>query len=200
MSSIKNSKTIDPNLQSSIKLVATNLIANGKLLEGIELLCLVGLVIDACRYLQDNNQWYKAAWVAKMRLSESDYIDVVRRWSDHLSLGLQSKKEFATLLMLSCKQYVRALEILSETDHYELAYYFMHFCLKNNLIEVKTLTSSSSSNDQDIAESTESKDPRDHQPTKRAVKANLSNSSRFLLKEHEEKIEKNYSRVQKFLE
>ena len=25
--------------------------------EGIEILCLIDLIIDACRYLQDNNEW-----------------------------------------------------------------------------------------------------------------------------------------------
>ena len=38
--------------QNTIKLVAMNLIAAGKLDEGVELLCLVGCHLDACYYLQ----------------------------------------------------------------------------------------------------------------------------------------------------
>ncbi|KAJ8250709.1 hypothetical protein COCON_G00226310 [Conger conger] len=38
--------------QSTIKLVATNMIANGKLAEGVQLLCLIDKAADACRYLQ----------------------------------------------------------------------------------------------------------------------------------------------------
>ncbi len=53
--------------QSTIKLVATNLIANGKLSEGIQLLCLIDKGLDACRYLQTYGQWHQAAWLAKVR-------------------------------------------------------------------------------------------------------------------------------------
>ena len=47
-------------------------------------MCLIGLVFDACRYLQDNNQWAKAAWLAKMRLNEEEYIEVIKRWCDNV--------------------------------------------------------------------------------------------------------------------
>ena len=53
--------------------------------EGIELLCLIGLIFDACRYLQDNNNWEKAAWLAKLRLPNEEYIEVVKRWTDYLA-------------------------------------------------------------------------------------------------------------------
>ncbi len=52
--------------QSTIKLVATNLIANGKLSEGVQLLCLIDKGLDACRYLQTYGQWHQAAWLAKV--------------------------------------------------------------------------------------------------------------------------------------
>ncbi|KAH7978845.1 hypothetical protein HPB49_006973 [Dermacentor silvarum] len=38
--------------QSVVKLVATNLIANGRTWDGVQLLCLIGKGLDACRYLQ----------------------------------------------------------------------------------------------------------------------------------------------------
>ncbi|KAL8187257.1 UNVERIFIED_CONTAM: WD repeat-containing protein 11, partial [Gekko kuhli] len=51
--------------QSTIKLVATNMIANGKLAEGVQLLCLIDKAADACRYLQTYGEWNRAAWLAK---------------------------------------------------------------------------------------------------------------------------------------
>ena len=52
--------------------------------DGVVLLCMIGLVVDACRYLQDNNEWEKAAWLAKTRLNQDEYLDVIKRWCDHL--------------------------------------------------------------------------------------------------------------------
>ena len=52
--------------QSTIKLVATNLIASGKLNEGVQLLCLIDKGLDACRYLQTYGAWDQAAWLAKV--------------------------------------------------------------------------------------------------------------------------------------
>ena len=52
--------------------------------EGVELLCMIGLVYDACRYLQDNGKWEKAAWLAKMRLNDEEYFEIIKRWCDHL--------------------------------------------------------------------------------------------------------------------
>lgn len=36
--------------------------------EGVEILCLLGKVLDACKYLQTYDQWQQAAWLAKVRL------------------------------------------------------------------------------------------------------------------------------------
>lgn len=35
--------------------------------EGVEILCLLGKVLDACKYLQTYDQWQQAAWLAKVR-------------------------------------------------------------------------------------------------------------------------------------
>ena len=52
---------------STTKLVATNLIAEGKLWEGVQLLCLIDKVSDACKYLQSCNEWDASLWLAKCR-------------------------------------------------------------------------------------------------------------------------------------
>ena len=100
--------------QSTIKLVATNLIANSKLLgkgrwwlckgvksviwfmpcssEGVQLLCLIDKGQDACRYLQTYGEWYHSVWLAKSTLDERDVSEVFSRWSDHLtSAGINQK-------------------------------------------------------------------------------------------------------------
>ena len=51
--------------------VATNMIAEGKLWEGVELLCLSDKVFDACIYLQSCQNWDSSLWLAKCRLGNS---------------------------------------------------------------------------------------------------------------------------------
>ena len=70
--------------QSTIKLVATNLIASGKLQEGVQLLCLIDKGLDACRYLQTYGAWEQAVWLAKSTLEFNDCSEVMKRWVDHL--------------------------------------------------------------------------------------------------------------------
>lgn len=71
--------------QSTIKLVATNLIAHGKIWEGVQLLCLIGKGLDACRYLTSYSRWGAAAWLARAVLRPSEAVEVIRKWADHLS-------------------------------------------------------------------------------------------------------------------
>lgn len=49
-----------------IKLVATNLIANGHIGEGAELLNFISKTADSCRYLQSADQWLESIWLAKV--------------------------------------------------------------------------------------------------------------------------------------
>ena len=57
---------------TTIKLVATNMIAEGKLWEGVELLCMTDKVYDACKYLQSEQHWDSSLWLAKCRLGNSE--------------------------------------------------------------------------------------------------------------------------------
>jgi len=70
--------------QSTIKLVATNLIANGNVWEGVQLLCLIGKGLDACRYLISYSLWEAAVWLAKSVLPIAEIHEVMRKWADHL--------------------------------------------------------------------------------------------------------------------
>ena len=93
---------------STVKLVATNLIAEGKLWEGVELLCLIDKVSEACQYLQASNEWYASVWLAKCRLTHADQHDqltkIIGKFSDHLiTEGLRQE---AILVQLSCANYI----------------------------------------------------------------------------------------------
>ena len=88
--------------QSTIKLVATSLIANTMLkgtniviipvkshdsnvIDGVQLLCLIDKGLDACRYLQTYGEWYNSVWLAKSTLNEKDDSEVLQRWAEHLT-------------------------------------------------------------------------------------------------------------------
>ncbi|KAJ4431502.1 hypothetical protein ANN_20100 [Periplaneta americana] len=96
--------------QSTIKLVATNLIANGNIWEGVQLLCLIGKGLDACRYLLSYSLWEAAVWLAKSVLPTPETHEVMRKWADHLLNNGQKNK--ALLVMLSMCQFERVLELL----------------------------------------------------------------------------------------
>lgn len=105
------------------KLVATNLIANGKVDEGVQLLCTIGLCSEACRYLQDHNQWERSIWLAKLRLktNSNEYIDVIKRWSENLRIHSPISKINSALALISSGQFRRAIEVLHTQGATELA-------------------------------------------------------------------------------
>ncbi|CAF4462621.1 unnamed protein product, partial [Rotaria sp. Silwood2] len=105
------------------KLVATNLIANGKVDEGVQLLCTIDLCAEACRYLQDHNQWERSIWLAKLRLKSNsqEYTDVIKRWSEHIRNYSQTSKMNSALILISCGQFRRAIEVLHNQGATELA-------------------------------------------------------------------------------
>eukprot|EP00794_Sanderia_malayensis_P005451 gene5450-6133_t len=98
--------------QSTIKLLATNLIANGKLAEGVELLCLVDKGLEACRYLQTYGNWELATWLAKVSLGHNDFVSVMLRLVDHLCSSHVNQKNKAILILLSLGDFTRALEVM----------------------------------------------------------------------------------------
>lgn len=59
------------NAQSTVKLVATNLIASSRLFEGAQLLCMIDKAMDACRYLETYAEWNAAVWLAKVNFNLS---------------------------------------------------------------------------------------------------------------------------------
>lgn len=105
------------------KLVATNLIANGKVDEGVQLLCTIDLCAEACRYLQDHNQWEHSISLAKLRLKPNspEHVDALKRWSEHIRVHSGTSKLSAALVLISAGQFRRAIEVLHSQGATELA-------------------------------------------------------------------------------
>uniref|UniRef100_A0A8C2CF87 WD repeat domain 11 n=1 Tax=Cyprinus carpio TaxID=7962 RepID=A0A8C2CF87_CYPCA len=116
--------------QSTIKLVATNMIANGKLAEGVQLLCLIDKAADACRYLQTYGEWNRAAWLAKVRLSPAESSDVLKRWAEHLCSPQVNQKSKAILVLLSLGCFHKVGEMLHSMRYFDRTALFIEACLK----------------------------------------------------------------------
>ncbi|XDV50891.1 hypothetical protein PO909_019879, partial [Leuciscus waleckii] len=121
--------------QSTIKLVATNMIANGKLAEGVQLLCLIDKAADACRYLQTYGEWNRAAWLAKVRLNPAEGSDVLKRWAEHLCSPQVNLKSKAILVLLSLGCFQKVGEMLHSMRYFDRAALFLEACLKYGVME-----------------------------------------------------------------
>ena len=69
---------------STMKMVATSLLSEGKLWEGVQLLVLTGKVGDACSYLRSAGHWDQALWLGKCRMDQEEWLGLAGRWADHL--------------------------------------------------------------------------------------------------------------------
>jgi hypothetical protein len=121
--------------------VATNLIADGKLWEGVELLCLIDKVFDACTYLQSCQHWDSSLWLAKCRLGNSvqhreEMSKVLSKYCDHCVSTGQSKR--AILLKLVNRDFISVLDHLMGAKMIPMAAQFLQV-----LVECKELPDTS---------------------------------------------------------
>ncbi|OQR67106.1 WD repeat-containing protein 11-like [Tropilaelaps mercedesae] len=114
-------KTENASQSSVVKLVATNLIASGDMLLGVQLLCVINKALDACRYLQSGGQWDKSVWLAKCSLSHVEQCDVVCKWAEHLSLVATNQRSRAALTLLSVGEVGRCVQLLAANQMLERA-------------------------------------------------------------------------------
>lgn len=121
--------------QSTIKLVATNLIANARLMEGAQLLCLIDKQQDACRYLQTYGEWYYSVWLAKATLQERDYTDVFCKWAEHLAAVGINQKNRALSVLLSVSHFYKILEMLYSMRCFDQAAVFAECCLEYGVLQ-----------------------------------------------------------------
>ncbi|XP_072335440.1 WD repeat-containing protein 11 [Scyliorhinus torazame] len=126
--------------QSTIKLVATNMIANGKLAEGVQLLCLIDKAEDACRYLQTYGEWNRAAWLAKVRLNTEECAEVLKRWVDHLCSSQVNQKSKAILILLSLGCFNKVAEMLYSMRYFDRAALFLEASINYGVVEVNEST------------------------------------------------------------
>eukprot|EP00160_Parvularia_atlantis_P019869 Unigene7990_Nuclearia_a/m.24522 Unigene7990_Nuclearia_a/g.24522 ORF Unigene7990_Nuclearia_a/g.24522 Unigene7990_Nuclearia_a/m.24522 type:complete len:329 (-) Unigene7990_Nuclearia_a:43-1029(-) len=107
------------NLEHTLQVVATSLIANNELLEGVQLLCLLGRGLEACTYLQNNGLWRDAAVMAKSSLSAREAHVVNMRWAQHLRQNGEYEKALRQYLSLGA--FASARQLLLDQKHYERA-------------------------------------------------------------------------------
>ncbi|CAG2111089.1 unnamed protein product [Medioppia subpectinata] len=131
----------DSSAHPVIKLVATNLIANGRVGDGSQLLCLIGKTQDACRYLQSANKWLESVCLAKCTLEGEEYVEIMRRWAEHLIS--QSNYKTAVFIFISLKQYIKAIQTLLklniETTVLPKVLLIMGSYVMSNNVEVPTI-------------------------------------------------------------
>eukprot|EP01135_Chromosphaera_perkinsii_P011336 Nk52_evm16s2377 gene=Nk52_evmTU16s2377 len=144
----------------TLTLVASNMIAFGRLEEGVQLLCLIGKGCEACRYLQTYEQWVRAAEIAKSTLmgyvsddemnGSCSHLDhgglkewqrVLRRWVKHLLCSQQYgsvhqyRGEEAVLLLVSMSMFGDAIELLYRMGELTRAAVLADVCVKCGIVE-----------------------------------------------------------------
>lgn len=117
--------------QSTIKLVATNFIANGRIWEGVQLLCLTGKGADACRYLLSYGLCDAALWLAKATLTFDESLDIIKKCSAHYKN--QGDWMNAVLILVSVFQWELAIELLLENKQYEKSALLLSSCRSFNV-------------------------------------------------------------------
>ena len=138
------------NAHSTLKLVATHLIASGHIWQGVEILILNGQVPDACRYLQANHLWEDSARVAKLLLMKdkervgeaqsevAEATEIWRRWAAHLNNCRQ--KFAATLVLIAVGAWHKAAELLVQQQMHDAAALLLRTAEENGLHQANDTT------------------------------------------------------------
>jgi len=122
-------------LRNTIKLVATNFIANNELFEGVQLLSLIGSGMEGCTYLQTYGHWNTAAILAKATLKKRERDIILRRWADNLQKNGELEK--AIMVYVSLRDFHEVLQSFLGFGFYDLAALFLEVCEEQELPEVK---------------------------------------------------------------
>ncbi|KNC52246.1 bromodomain and WD repeat-containing protein 2 [Thecamonas trahens ATCC 50062] len=117
---------------STVKLVATDLVSNGHVTEGVQLLCLIGKRADACRYMQSYGLWREAAWLAKIGLDEAAAAVVFSAWAEHLADA--GDVDAAIGVLISLMDWHSALQLLYNRKAYSRAALLARTCVAEGLL------------------------------------------------------------------
>ena len=149
LAAIMNPVGCQGNAHSTLKLVATHLIASGHTWQGVEILILDGQVGDACRYLQSNGLWEDSARVAKLLLADpalqlpegpvtTEAAEIWTRWAAHLSHGRQ--KFAAVLVLIAVGAWHKAAELLVQQQMHDAAALLLRSAELMGLYQAKETT------------------------------------------------------------
>jgi len=124
---------------STMKMVATSLLSEGKLWEGVQLLVLTGKVVDACSYLRSAGHWDHALWLGKCRLEgstehEQEWRGLTSRYSDHLVGQGLTRQAVLTLLAVG-QSPMPALECLHVGQFRDLAHKMMLLLMETESVD-----------------------------------------------------------------
>ena len=124
--------------RNTVKLVATSLIANGSVDEGVQLLSLIGKSLDACRYLQSHDRWVEAAQLAKLTLGYDDAGHIYKKWVEHLVSENQLMD--AIEIEITLGEYDVVLALLHKANLYELAALFAIAARESKILTEEWIT------------------------------------------------------------
>eukprot|EP01090_Pellita_catalonica_P002951 TRINITY_DN1257_c0_g3_i1.p1 TRINITY_DN1257_c0_g3~~TRINITY_DN1257_c0_g3_i1.p1 ORF type:complete len:436 (-),score=78.25 TRINITY_DN1257_c0_g3_i1:10-1317(-) len=127
--------TSPQEFERTIELVAMNLVANGLVDEGVQLLCLIDRGVEACRHLQNNGRWSDAASLAQMNLSREESKIVFTRWACHL-IQKNRKKQAINILLNLC-EYHAVLQLLFEEKLLATAVLFLDALRERGITDIE---------------------------------------------------------------
>ena len=150
-----------------MKLVATNLLADGHIFDGIHLLCLVDLHHDACRYLQSSGFWLDSIKLAKCTLPMGQQrIDVIRKFVQHMATHVNTtsthQRLFAVLLLISNQQFRSAIELLLQFRWTDLAGRLAEAVIEKHGLSAFTSTDGEKEPKQDKGDQVEEDEKSEH--------------------------------------
>uniref|UniRef100_A0A0K0F676 WD_REPEATS_REGION domain-containing protein n=1 Tax=Strongyloides venezuelensis TaxID=75913 RepID=A0A0K0F676_STRVS len=103
-----------------IKLVAMNMIANGHINDGVQMLFLIDHGLDACKHLQSQGNWLQSVVYAKAN-NKIDVKEVIKKFADQLSTESIFHKSLAIKLYASIQFWNECIEALLLSNNIKLA-------------------------------------------------------------------------------
>lgn len=105
---------------NTTKMVAGQLISEGSLQEGVQLLTIIGKGFEGCKHLISQGKWTQAAWLASLLLEGPERASVLSMWATYLvESGLTTK---AIEVLLGLGDFHQVLFLLNGAKDWELAY------------------------------------------------------------------------------
>jgi len=108
------------SFKSTMVTIAHQLNNNGFVSDSVQMLSLIGMNFEACEYLQRDDRWEEAAWLAKMSLDEVECGVIYKAYARHLSADPRGKMR-AVHILVSLGEFQHVLELLHELKMYDIA-------------------------------------------------------------------------------